>query len=320
MRIHMFAVLPLLAAALCAQEPDAPATPGIKLPEARSEASTALLMRACTTMTAATSGSFTTEAEEDSAMMRGHDLPFGKDSLRVKGGWNQEQRWATVGDDALVIRGGRMVVETESGWKLRKESLASGTPAPFVVSPRLLFAQIAELPQSARQVVHLEAGKVQDRDVAILTVRLSGDEARDFALSGALPGGGGPGGMIMIGGMLGGDMPEKKYEVDLALFTAVDSGEVLRLRAKVYEDDPMMANVRIAIAAQGGEDGEAPVEEEEEEEPAVERGKEPIKKGLPDRKPGKGENMTYFRADFSEFGKATGPKVDGNGQRWLSEN
>ncbi len=320
MRIRFLAAFPLLVAALAAQEPDAPATTGVKLPEARSDAATAMLMRACTTMTAATSGAFTTEVEEDSAMMRGQDLPFGKDTLRVKGGWNQEQRWATVGDDSLVIRGGRMVVETESGWKLRKDNLASGAAAPFVVAPRLLFAQIAELPTNVRQVVHLEAGKVQERDVAILTLRLSGDEARDLALSGALPGGGGPGGFMVIGGMFGGEMPEKKYEVDLALFTAVDSGEVLRLRAKIYEEDPMMANVRIAIAAQGGEDGEAPDEEEEEEAPAVERGKEPIKKGLPDRKPGKGENMTYFRADFSEFGKATAPKVDGNGQRWLSEN
>ena len=70
---------------------------------------------------------------------------------------------------------------------------------------------------------------------------------------------GGPGGFVMIGGMLGGEMPEKKYEVDLALFTALDSGEVLRLRAKVYEDDPMMANVRFAIAAAG--DGEEPAPE-----------------------------------------------------------
>lgn len=320
MRLRFLAVLPLFLATLAAQEPDAPATTGVKLPEARSDAATALLLRACSVMTAATSGAFTSESEQDNAMLRGHDMPFGKESTRVKGGWNQEQRWATVGDDSLVIRGGRMVVETESGWKLRKDSLASGAPAPFVVAPRLLFAQIAELPQAARQVVHLEAGKVQDRDVAILTLRLSGDEARDFALSGALPGGDGSGGMVMFGGVLGGEMPEKKYEVDLALFTAVDSGEVLRLRTKIYEEDPMMANVRIAIA-QAGEDGEQPDDDDdEEEEPAVERGKEPIKKGLPDRKPGKGENMTYFRVDFSEFGKATAPKVDGNGQRWLSEN
>lgn len=316
MRTHSLCCVALLCAALSAQEP---AAKPAGIPEAKSDAATAMLLRACATMTTATSGAFTTDLEEDSAMMRGEDLPFGKDATRVRGGWDQQQRWATLDDDALVIRGGRMVVETEDGWRLRESTLGSGRSVPFVLSPRLLFAQIAELPATARQVVHVEASKVQDRDVAVLTVRLQGVEARELALSGALPGSsGGFGGILMLGGP-GGEMPEKGYEVDLAIFTAVDNGEVLRLRAKVYEEDPMMANVRIAIAA-AGEDGEAPEEEEEKEEPAVERGKEPIKKGLPERKPGKSENMTYLKADFTEFGKASAPQIDANGQRWLKDN
>ncbi len=315
MRTNPLFAVALLCAALSAQDPAAkPAA----IPEAKSDAATAMLLRACATMGAATSGAFTSDQEDDSAMMRGQELPFGKDAMRVRGGWDQQQRWAVVGDDALVIRGGRMVVETEGGWKLRKSTLGSGGPLPFVLSPRLLFTQIAELPAAVRQVVHIEAGKVQERDVAVLTLRLRGEDASELALSGALPsGGGGFGGMLMIGG-LGNEMPEKAFEIDLALFTALDSGEVLRLRAKVYEDDPMMANVRFAIAG-AGEDGEAP-EEEEKEEPVVERGKEPIKKGLPERKPSRSESMTYLKVDFTELGKAAAPEVDANGQRWLKEN
>jgi len=30
--------------------------------------------------------------------------------------------------------------------------------------------------------------------------------------------------------------------------------------------------------------------------------------------------MTYLKVDFSEFGKATAPKPDANGLRWLNEN
>ena len=319
MRIRALPLFCLLTATAWSQDP-APTSKPNSVPEARSDAATALLMRACATMTAAKSGSFATDIQSDLAMMRGQGFPFGDDSTQVKGGWDQEQRWVTIGDDKAILRGGRMVVETESGWKLRKDQLGSGAPLPFALAPRLLFSQIAELPQTARQVVHVEAGKVQERDVAILTVRLQGDEARELALSGALPATGGPGGFVMIGGMLGGEMPEKKYEVDLALFTALDSGEVLRLRAKVYEEDPMMANVRFAIAAAGDGEEPAPEEDEEEEEKPVERGQEPIKKGLPERKPLKSENMTYLKVDFSEFGTATAPKPDANGLRWLNEN
>jgi hypothetical protein len=82
----------------------------------------------------------------------------------------------------------------------------------------------------------------------------------------------------------------------------------------------MMANVRIAIAAAGDGEEPAPEEDDEEEEKPVERGQEPIKKGLPERKPLKAENMTYLKVDFSEFGTATAPKPDANGLRWLSEN
>lgn len=312
-----------LSAALLAQQPtptaQTPTAPA--LPEAGSDAANAMLLRACATMTAATSGAFTTDTETDMAMMRGQGLPMGEQKSHLEGGWDQQQRWARTDDDAFVIRGGRMVVETDRGWRLRSGQLTSGAPVPFVLQPRLLFAQLAELPQKARKVVHVEGGKVNERDVAILTLRLTGDEAEDLATSGALPLGGGGGGLFVLGGMFGGQRPKKDYSVDLALFAALDDGQVLRLRAKVYEDDPMLQNVQIRIGGPGGQDGEAPPDDEDEkEEKTTDPDKAPIKKGLPDREPGRTETMYYLRADFTDFGKAKAPEIDANGLRWLTEN
>lgn len=308
-----------LTVALLAQDPTPPST-ALALPEAGSDAANAMLLRACSTMTAATSGAFTTDTETDVAMMRGQGLPMGDQRTHLEGGWDQQQRWARTDDDAFVIRGGRMVVETDRGWRLRSGQLASGSPVPFVLQPRLLFAQLAELPAKARKVVHVEAGKVAERDVAILTLRLTGDEAEELATSGALPAGGG-GGFLMLGGIFGGQRPEKTYAVDLALFAALDDGQVLRLRAKVYEDDPLLQNVQFRIGGAGGQGEEEPApEDEKEEEKTTDPDKAPIKKGLPEREPARTETMYYLRAEFSDFGKAKAPEIDANGLRWLTEN
>ena len=323
MRIAIAAVLSLIAATPLAQNPATTTAP--TLPEARSDAANAMMLRACATMTAAKSGAFQSDQEVDLAMLRGQNLPIGGgDGTHLEGGFDQQYRWGELDGSKFVLHAGRMVVETDAGWKLRGTQLASGTPAPFVVAPRLLFAQLAELPASFRQVVHVEAGKVQDRDVAILTLRLADEAAEDLALGGALPTGGG-GGMFMLGGMFGGEMPKKTYSLDVAIFTAIDNGEVLRLRTKIYEDDPMLQNVRFQIGGEGegggGEDDEV-VEGKDGalDEKAVEPGQEPIKKGLPDRKPGRTETMIYWKVDFSNFGKAVAPTLDASGTRWLKDD
>lgn len=328
----LLAALPLAAAlaaqtppkapAAAAQNPGAPNPAAVALPEADSDAANAMLLRACATMSAVRSGSFTTDVETDMAMLRGQGLPMGEQKAHLEGGWDQEQRWAKTDGDTFVVRGGRMVAETESGWRLRASQLPSGAAMPFVLQPRLLFAQIGELPAAARRVVHIEAGKVGDREVAILTVRLTGDQAADLALSGALPTGGSGGGFMMLGGMFGGERPQKTYSVDLGIFTALDDGKVLRLRAKVYEEDPMMANVQFRIGGPGGGEGEEEKkpDDDDEDEKTTDPDKAPIKKGLPDRNPARAETMYYLRADFRDFDKAKAPEVDANGLRWLTEN
>jgi hypothetical protein len=169
------------------------------------------------------------------------------------------------------------------------------------------------LPAGAKKVAHVEADAIGPRRVAILTLTLHGDEAQDLAHSGALPApSGGP--MLHLGRMLPGGPPPKDYTVDVALSVDPDSGDVLRLRAKVYEDDPMLANMRIQIGGPGGEEPPAA----DEPAPADKTDAQPpVKKGLPERKPGKTESVLYYRVDFKDLGRAEPPALDEGGKRWL---
>ncbi len=313
--MKLAALLPTFLLAAFAQPQDPQPKP---LPAPGSEAATALLLRALATMDALPNGGFVAEHEQDIAMMRGQGLPLGGGSTRVEGGWDQERRWAEIEDDRLVIQGGRMVVETDRGWRLRRTQLDSGQDAPFLLEPRLLFAQLAELPAGDRAVVHVEAATIQQEEAAILTLTLAGETARDLALSGALPTGG-MGGLVVMGGVFGGAMPQKSYRVDVALSVAVASGQILRLRAKVYEDDPMLGQIQIQFQG-AGDDGARDLDTDEEDEEQADNAPPSFKKGLPVRKPGMTENVTYLRVDFRDLGTAKAPEVDAQGLRWLRGN
>lgn len=313
--IAAFAIA-LSAAPASAQQPE-PGKPAAALPAAGTAEATTLLETACKRMLAVGGGTFHSEEEQDPALLRGRNLPIGNDGpSTVDGGWRGDLLWGATDTDTWCKQGGRMVAKTDAGWKLRAQTLASGAAAPFTLSPPLLFAQLQALPPAAKQIESVEAGEIGGKPVAILGLSLASTVAADFALSGTLPTpAGGP--MLRMGGMFGGgDAPEKTYAVDVALFVDPQTGDVLRVRAKVYEDDPVLAHVRLQFGGGDGGEGEAAAEEATTDADAA-AGKPKWKKGLPDRKPGKTESLAYLKVDFKQLGAGEAPALDAAGKRWL---
>jgi len=318
------AVLSLLPFPLAAQDPPAaapaPTAPAaaMQLPAAGSPEATALFKKACNRMLAVGSGSFRSDEEQDSAMLRGHDIPGGgHEPPSIRGGWSGDLLWGETDDDAFATRNGTTVSKTDAGWKLRARTLGSGAQRPFLLSPALLFTQLSKLDVAQQKVAHVEAGEAGGKPVAILALSFTGRTADDLALGGALPA---AGGAFIFGAMPGGMAPEKSYTVDLALFVEPQSGDVLRLRAKVYEDNPMLANMRIRFGGGGEGDGDGDSDTPAAKAPAAAAattGAPAIKKGLPERTPGKTESVAYLKADFKDLGNAKPPSIDDAGLGWL---
>lgn len=307
--------------ALTAQDPaaapaaaQAPAAdPAIAALAADPAAATALFDKGCARMLAVGSGTFRSDEEQDSAIMRGQHFP-GHDQPSVKGGWQGDLLWGETDDDLFVVGNGRMLCKTDGGWKLRGKTLGSGATAPFLFSPAVLFRQLADLPAAQKKIAAVEGGEQSGKKVAILTVTLTDAAAQELALSGALPASGGPM-LFALGG--GGMAPEKTYTVDLALSIDPATGDVLRLRAKVYEDNPMLANVRFQV-----NDGNGPDDGDDAKEPAgksdeAKSGAPVIKKGLPERKPGKTESVSYLKVDFKDLDAGKAPAIDDKAKHWL---
>jgi hypothetical protein len=251
-------------------------------------------------------GTFATTEANDSAMLRGAGLPFGDDDTEVEGGWHRELVWAESDGRKYLRANGRMLAKVDGAWKLRGKKLAGGRPAPFTLDPDLLFTVLGDLPAASRKVAHVEAAEVAGRKVAVLSLVLEEDSAREFAASGAVPAESGPGGVLIFGG--GGDVPENDYTVYVALFVDPDSGDLLRLASKVYEKDERMGNVQIQVAGGGGDEEDEDADDDKDEADAD----APLtwKRGLPNRKPAKDESVTTFRADFKQLGLAEAPALD----------
>ncbi len=309
----------LTVASLLAQQPAAPAVPPApappSLPAVGSAEAAALLDQAIAKMKAYGRGAFSTTESSDNAMLRNAGLPMGAEDVEVRGGWERDVVWADADGDQYVRANGRMAAKVDGQWKLRGNKLAGGRPAPFTLDPELLFTVLGELPAAARTVAHVEAAEVAGKQVAVLSLVLDHDAAKDLAESGVLPVAGGPGGgMLMIGGMGGMDLPENEYEVHLALFVDPAGGDVLRFAAKVFDRNPMLGNVQIQVAgALGGDDDEEDDEDDvvaATKEPAAAAGAPGWKKGFPVKKPAKDESVTTFRADFGKLGLAEPPVLD----------
>ncbi|MGE3174798.1 MAG: hypothetical protein AB7O97_19365 [Planctomycetota bacterium] len=305
----------LLSAPLAtAQEATAPAGAPAQLDPA---AAAALLDRACEVMLALPAGAFTSDLELDSAIGRGSGMPgMAGDGTRVRGGWKGDLRWGDTDDDTFVVQNGRMVTKGRDGWKLRSKKLTSGGEAPYLAAPRLLFRQLQSLPAAARTVAHVEADDMRGTPVQIVSLQLQAAAAEDLALSGALPQPG-SGMFFPMGGMFGGGPPQMTYTVDLALSIDPATGRVLRVRSKSYEDNPVLANVRIQFGQGGGDD--EPEDASADRDDDAPAGAIEWKKGLPVRKPSRTESVAYFKLDFQDHGEATPPEVDEAGSRWLED-
>lgn len=312
MMLRTLTTLALTTVPLLAQAPanPAPATPApaapaaAALPAAGSPEATALVDKAIAKLQAYGRGAFATRESTDSAMLRGQGLPFGGEDTEVRGGWQRGMVWGESDDKHYVRANGRMVTKIDGKWQLRGKNLEGGKPAPFTLDPELLLTVLADAPAAARKVASVEAGEVGGKKVAMLSLALEGEAAREFVESGAVPGGSG-GGFLMLGGP-GMEAPEIEYVVYVALSVDPDSGDLLRFATKVYETNPMMGHVQIQVAggAGGGDD--------DGEDDKVEPADAPLKwkKGLPTKKPSKEQSVTTFRADFQKLGMADAPALD----------
>lgn len=297
--------------ALLAQDPAKPAAPAVPLPAANSPEATKLVDQAIAKMTAYGRGAFKTTESQDSAMMRGAGMPFGNDDTEIKGGWHRETVWGEHDGHDYIKANGRMLAKVGDGWKLRGSKHGGGAAVPFTLDPALLFAVLAELPAASRSVVHVEAGEVAGKDVAILSLQLDGEVASDFAEVGVVPGSGGPGGGMMILGAMGGmgGAPDIDHTVYLALSIDPVTGDLVRFAAKVFEKNPMMGNVQIRLGGPGGAGGDEEEEKEDATEEAPSDGPVEWKKGFPKKKPAKDESVATFRVEFSKLGLAEAPQL-----------
>ena len=289
---------------------DAPAAPAPKLPAANSAEARALVDQALEKMQAYGRGTFATTEGHDNAMLRQAGIPIGNQETELSGGWHRELVWGDLDGRQFVSGNGRMLAKVDGAWRLRRDKLAGGMPLKFALDPNYLFTVLQHLPQGARNVAHVEAGRLKDKDVVILSLQIEGDDALELSDSGALPDvAGGMGGGIMMFGGLGGmaEPPRPDVTTFLALFVDPASGDLLRLAAKVYEKSEMMGNIQIAVQGGGAAAGE---EEEEKEEAGDAKGETTWKRGFPKKKPAKDESVLNYRIDFDKLGLAEAPALD----------
>jgi hypothetical protein len=296
---------------LLAQEPAAttqpPAAQAPPLPAAESPEATALVDKALAKMLAYGRGTFKTTEQQDSAVLRNAGLPFGNEDIEVEGGWHRGLLWGEHDGSEFLRANGRMLAKVGENWQLRGKKLGDGKVAPFTLDPDLLFTVLAGLPAEARKVVHVEAGEVTGKKVAVLSLHLTNEAASEFAESGAIPGGSG-GGLMMLGGPPGMGAPEVEHDVYVALFLDAEGGDLLRCSLQVFEKNPMMGNIQIQVQGGGGDDVDEP--EDKKEDAKTNAGDAPQwKKGLPVKKPAKDESVTTFRADFKKLGMAEAPAL-----------
>lgn len=277
------------------------------LPQAHSDEARQLVDKALDKLAAYGRGKFSSSEGQDQAMLRQAGLPFGPEDTVIDGGWYRHLVWGDADGREYVRANGRMLAKVEGDWRLRRDKLSGGVAVPFTADPVYLLTVLKQLPKKARDVEHVESGKLKGKPCTILTCKLTGGTALEFADSGAIPDvGGGFGGMIMMGG-LGMEPPRPDFETYLAFFVDQESGDLLRFAVKSFQTDEMMGNVAIQIAGGGG--GGDVDEEEEEEEEEADDGPVKWKRGFPRIKPKKDQSVLNYRLDFKSLGLAEPPAL-----------
>lgn len=311
---RLIASLVLASSLLYAQDPSAPVTapPAPALPAANSAEALHLVDTALDKLAAYGRGRFATTEAQDEAMLRDAGLPIGAQETEVDGGWHRDMVWADADGREYIRANGRMLAKVDGAWRLRRDKLAGGVPAPFTFDPQFFLTVLKQMPARARPVVHVEAGKLRGKACAILSCKLTGDDALELADAGAVPGGGGGFGGVVIMGALGGmgmEPPRPELETYLVFFVDPASGDLLRFAAKTYQTDKMMGGMAIQIGGIGG--AFAKEEEEDEEEAQDEGGPVTWKRGFPRIKPKKDQSVLSYRVDFKDLGLAKAPELSG---------
>ncbi|MEZ5962363.1 MAG: hypothetical protein R3F56_00830 [Planctomycetota bacterium] len=258
------------------------------------------------------------ETQDDALRRR---LPIGGESedTQVTGTVTGDVLAASIGfdDDNIVAARGRMLARRGDGeWKLRRSCLADGRPLPFVADPRLLVETLANLPDDALQVTHVESGTVKDAEVRIYGFTVSGRVADELGLTGALPRATGGHMMMIFGGGGLAEPPRPEVSIDLAVSVDAESGYVVRVRSRSYTKSQLPGNVQVRFA---GADGTELAEEEEveAETPADKDAPLQFRKGLPQRHLGKDTSLIEFDLALSRHGEAKAPAVSEAGRKLL---
>ena len=142
------------AAALTATAPaqtPAAAEQAPPLPQANSAEARALVSACLDKLVAYGRGRFATTEAQDQAMLRNAGLPFGPEDTEVDGGWHRELVWGDADGREYVRANGRMLAKISGDWRLRRDKLSGGLPAPFTLDPSYLLATLGQLPQRILQ-------------------------------------------------------------------------------------------------------------------------------------------------------------------------
>jgi hypothetical protein len=243
-------------------------------------------------------------------------LGGGRD-VAVRGSWSDGILRASINDDAdeMLSFRGRMVARNDDvSWKLRRNRTASGSTMPFVLDPGRFFEALQALPKGALQVKNSKASTYKDKDVLIVGLTLEGENAQDFALSGALPSvssGMGGGMMMVMRGMGGGAGTLPELTVDLSLYIEPTTGYIHKIKSRSYQESQGGGGVQIQVRGGGGFGGGDDDEDEEEEKikEKDEAGKRIYKRGLPVRDLGDNLSRMSYDVVFTKHDQAVQKKI-----------
>jgi hypothetical protein len=284
------------------------------LPAAGSDQAAAMLTQSIEKTLAFARGEFRSTESTDAAMLRGMGAPGGASRV-VTGGWMRHLLWGESGGQQFVRAHGRMIAKGERGWRLKKDSLGDGRVLPFALDPPLLCRALLELPAAARRVVDVAPGTVAGREVAVLAIEFDGEEAWEFAATGAVPVPQGGFAVLVMPFGDAQDAPRTPTALHLAFTVDVETGDLLRFGMKAYSKDGMVGGFALAFGApvaDAAEGGEEVVVTESAPEPAEAAPPPPPvwRDGLPVRAPNPDETVLTYVVDFSRLGLAEAPKLD----------
>lgn len=304
-------LLCLTSPLLAQEQPPAPAAPEQARPDPA-----ALLEKAIQRMARTTSLRYRTTETQNSSMQRliarqagGMMVVGGGDGDKsVQGSWQDGLLKASLNqdrDEVLLYRGRQLARNDDVDWRLRRNNLVNGSPQPFILDPGLFFEALQAIPKAQRVVRQAAEINYKDLPTQLISLSLSGEAAREFALSGALPEVTSGVSRVSFAVGMGGGMapPPPELRVDLALYIHPTTGDILKVRARCDQESNLPGNFQIRVGGAGGLPGGG--EEEEEEEEVKERddqGRRIYRRGLPVRKLDKATSRMDFTATFTQHG------------------